>query len=901
MNLAQIQAGLVDTPRPAAPRPLLPAALGLGLGIILDNYLAPSVAFPIGIAAVALLLIPLAPRVVKPALGGLRSDHAHWLTLVFATAACLGMLRHALADRYLPASHIAHHLQSEPILTTLTGEITTTPYIKEPDPDVPLAFPRHPSTRFYLRAEAVAGVEGPLGVIGVVAVNVKSPRLDLQVGQNVTITGWLARPRGPRNPDDFDWARHLRREGIFATLTCDHGESARINASSASVSSRLERLLTAARTRLRGYLTDDAFEVDDPAAGVLSAIILGHRSAVPKAMNEAFLVTGNAHLLAASGMQVAWLALVVWTLARLFGLYYRPTAVLVAAVIISYVLIAEPRPSILRAGIVGVLSCAAAFFRGRYGSVNALSAAAIIILLIRPGDLFSAAFQFTFLATVGLLYFCPLVSERIAEFFLNRNLPTLARAFNMAPYALSLFKRDTSVGSWPRRILRWLGVATAQLFALSLAEWLLTAPLSCYLFNNFMPWGWAGTFIVSLIAIPANIVGYLMVLTRLIFPSAGVFLGPILAWTTNAMLWTVDLLAHLPGSVVNGRSPSLAWVLVCYALIAWWCYQRRRPPEAAEAVAARSLATPFRRFNFSTFRRLPPVFPRRAFSIVTPVLLLWWLLPLSWASGGRSALNVWMMAVGDGTGTVIQLPDGRTLLYDFGTRSSFDALPIVRNFLHRRGITRLDGVFISHTDFDHFSALERLASEVEFASVYINDHFERFAAEKPAPRNLLSALRNRGIPIEVSSAPRAFDEFADVQLEMLWPPPIAERRLIEDNDASTVLRMTYQGKSILLTGDITEAAMASLMSIDAPTADVLTLPHHGSVVGNTAAFINRVNPRVAVRSTGQRKALTTNGICEIVGNRLYLSTADDGCVHVRIDDGGLTVKTIGSEMSARFE
>lgn len=503
----------------------------------------------------------------------------------------------------------------------------------------------------------------------------------------------------------------------------------------------------------------------------------------------------------------------------------------------------------------------------------------VVILLFRPGDIFSAAFQFTFLATVGLLFFCPIVSRKISDFLLQRGLPRVARAFDVRSFAVSLFDLDSAPPSLRRRTFRWLGVAIAQLFALSISEWIITAPLSCYLFDNFMPWGWFGSFVIAFLAMPANIVGYLTVIARLAFPSAGVLLGPLLAFTTNIMLAVVDTLARIPGSVVSGGSPSLLWVIACYALIGLFSHRRSF---AAGRNNAQSQPETTADHTAFTSARVPTVLRRHGFRIAAALLIGWWLIPTRWVQRDRHALTVWMMAVGDGTGTLVELPDGQTLLYDFGTRSSFDVLPVARDFLRRRGINRLDAVFLSHTDFDHFSAIARLADEVAFSRVIITDHFERFAPKNSAPGRFLDAMRDKGIPIEILSAPHVFDELKSVRVEMLWPPSASLRRLTDGNDTSMVLKLTYQDRSILLTGDITEAAMAALASDPRIRAAVLALPHHGSVVDNTRAFFDAVNPSVSVRSTGQRRALTTNGIEQLVGDRGYFSTADDGCIRVTI-------------------
>ncbi len=844
MTLSELKPGRMPPVRPARPAPLLPVALGLIAGIIVDNALAQPVSLSIGLLSAA--LVAGAVRAAR--------KRAGWI-LVCAAAAGLGSLRHALADRWLPSDHVARYAQGDPSLARIRGEVVSKPLILEPDEDVPRAFSRGPKTVFVLETSAIAGRDGWIETQGLVQVSVKEPMLLLTRGQFVEMTGWLYQPRPPQNPGDYDWALQKKRDGLRAGLACDHAESVVVLRQAGGPG--FQGILDSARQRLRGYLLDDAFEEDEPGAGVMAAMVLGERSAVSREMNEAFIRTGNAHLLAASGMNVAWLALVGWTICRVVGTYYRTTAVIVALLIVSYVLIAEPRPSILRAGITGVLLCGSAFFRGRYNSVNALACAAVAILMIRPTDCFSPAFQFSFMATLGLLHFCPLVSGELARWFLGRRMHRTARAFGNIGYPLSLI--DETAGGRPARptIADWIVGLAAQLFALAISEWLLTAPLACYHFNQFAPWGWFGTFIAGFFAMPATCLGYATTLCGLVLPSSGAVLGPIFGATSRAMLSVLELMAKLPAALIDGRSPSLAWVLAVYAVIWLWGYRRGWLPW------------------------------RRAYAVAALVLIAWWLIPPRWLKADRSALVVWMLAVGDGTGTVIELPDGKVLIYDFGTRSAFDAGPLAERFLRHRGIRRIDRVFVSHADFDHLSAVEHIVTRFNVGRVIINDQFERFAPDKSSGRRFLQAMSEHTTPVEVVSGPCVFDDTGGAEVEAIWPPAENERRMLEANDSSTVLRLSYQGRSVLLTGDVSEAGLAAMLSTGDLKSDVLALPHHGSVVHDTGRFIEAVDPRVAVRSTGQHRAMTTNGIERLVGRRTYYSTADDGCIKVRIDKGGV--------------
>ncbi len=152
-------------------------------------------------------------------------------------------------------------------------------------------------------------------------------------------------------------------------------------------------------------------------------------------------------------------------------------------------------------------------------------------------------------------------------------------------------------------------------------------------------------------------------------------------------------------------------------------------------------------------------------------------------------------------------------------------------------------------------------------------------------------LKKRNIPVQVTNGCHELEGLGDFKLESIWPPPQSEWKAPTPNDSSTVLRLEYQGHSVLLTADIAEAAFAQLLSLGELKADVLALPHHGSVVANTSEFINAVDPKIAVRSTAQQRRLTTNEIERIVGKRDYLTTADDGCVLIQIRDGQLTARS----------
>jgi beta-lactamase superfamily II metal-dependent hydrolase len=104
----------------------------------------------------------------------------------------------------------------------------------------------------------------------------------------------------------------------------------------------------------------------------------------------------------------------------------------------------------------------------------------------------------------------------------------------------------------------------------------------------------------------------------------------------------------------------------------------------------------------------------------------------------------------------------------------------------------------------------------------------------------------------------------------------------------------YGGRRILLCGDIAELAERELLKRNDLQADVLVLPHHGSVVPQTRAFVNAVNPQYCIRSSSQHDVETRNGLLPLVANRGYFNTADDGAVTVTVTPRSLSVSAFKS-------
>ena len=72
-------------------------------------------------------------------------------------------------------------------------------------------------------------------------------------------------------------------------------------------------------------------------------------------------------------------------------------------------------------------------------------------------------------------------------------------------------------------------------------------------------------------------------------------------------------------------------------------------------------------------------------------------------------------------------------------------------------------------------------------------------------------------------------------------------------------------------------------------ADVLLLPHHGSVRPSSGAFFRAVDPAYFVRSSHQRMEDTTGDLPDLVGQVPVFNTADVGAVEIVLSAEGVKV------------
>ena len=798
----------------------------IGVGVCLDRWLGVGVPeFLLPVSGVCLLLWAFT-----------FSNHgSRWfgLLLLLVSVLAASCAWHHCFWRLVPADHIALQVVNRgPQPVVLRVRVTSVPEYGPLPVLEPLAtIPQGVRSRFRARVTAIRDGHDWIDSSGRLDIRAEGHLLGLRAGDALELCGTLLTPTGPMNPGQRDFRLAGRTERVFCRLDVRYPACVKVleeaGATAGSVVSDL---------RVAGLQLLDKF-VSVERGDLAGALLLGARDRVDDARVERFFHTGTIHLLAISGLHVGILAWAFFAFAR--GRRSRePILIGLMLLTILYCMITGSRPPVLRATVLIIVVCAGLILRRRVLAWNALAAAAIVLLIIRPAALFSTGAQLSFVAVATLIW-------------IGLNVSTVA--------SRPVDRLISEARPWHEQFAYSVWLRAQQLTLVSFAIWFVTLPLVMHRFHLVSPIGLALNVVLMVPVTIGLLTGFLVLLSGNVWAP----LARVVGACCDRCLWffesTVSSAHDVPYAWFWVAGPGAVWCGVFYVVLA-------------------------------VVVGVPGCRPNRLWAAV--LVLLWFSVP---AAGGLirelspadDALRCTFLCVGHGTCAVLELPDERVLLYDCG-RMGFPrtGVDIVSQYLWHRGISHLDGVVISHADADHYNALPGLVERFSVGEVLVSPFM--FDSEAPGVIVLKQRLQSANVPCRHL---RTHDvmRLGEVTMSVLHP---SENRMTgSDNANSILLEVEYQGRKILLPGDLEPPGLGVVVAEAARDVDVVMAPHHGSLRSLPERFLQWCSPEwVVVSADEDHFSAPAQAMFRTTGANV-LHTAKVGAVTVSIRQGDLSVDT----------
>lgn len=271
------------------------------------------------------------------------------------------------------------------------------------------------------------------------------------------------------------------------------------------------------------------------------------------------------------------------------------------------------------------------------------------------------------------------------------------------------------------------------------------------------------------------------------------------------------------------------------------------------------------------------LFDKRRYLLIIPIVpvVIYLLLTIS----EKEKLNVTFLDAGQGDASVVEFPDGKTMLIDTGRtgRETF-------SFLKYRGKKTIDILALSHIHPDHTGGIQYMIEHFDVRQIWNNGRM--------VLPDMLKQIKHQKLGRGDVTGGKGYKIYA------LHPYPefyaMQGNEYEAANNDSLVLRIEGDHTSFLFTGDIEEDAEENIMHLGKwLKSDVMKVPHHGGKASAYQPFIEIVSPQIAVISAGRDNPFghPHQEMLDALNEVKIFRTDIDGAVKIYETGDGLEIKT----------
>lgn len=399
-----------------------------------------------------------------------------------------------------------------------------------------------------------------------------------------------------------------------------------------------------------------------------------------------------------------------------------------------------------------------------------------------------------------------------------------------------------------------------SLLFVTLSASLCTYPVIAYFFYQLSFYG----VIVNLIVVPimSGVIGFSILAITLSYAwiKLGTFTAGIVYFILKYIEMITKLVPGLPIHIIHIKKPTILCILIYYLILF---------SAAAKRIKYRSIII---------------------ISLIIVMLTLNGSLRIN-----DNKVEVTFLDVGQGDSAVINYQN-KVWLVDGGgninsTSEHNQGYYVLLPYLYSNGITHIEGIWISHSDFDHIYGIIEVIREVSVKYIVMSAPYQTYKDE--LTQKLIEVANEKNIDIYYLAKG---DRITYNELSMTCVYPEKKISYYPNNNArSLVMQLKLNEFDILFPGDIEADQEFNLINSTCEeklSSEILKVPHHGSGTSSSDIFIDEVSPKVAIFSYGEHNKFGHPSISVV--NKYETRGIDD--YHIK-DEGAVTVTSNGKSFS----
>jgi competence protein ComEC len=477
---------------------------------------------------------------------------------------------------------------------------------------------------------------------------------ELKAGDRILMFGKLSEPFEERNPGEFDYKSYLYLHNIYKTFSVKGYDNVEI-ISHGNIGFIEQKIIYPAK--LFASKNIDYFIGGDEGA-FLKGLVTGERQDISKKVKDDFVKTGVMHVIAVSGLNVAYIILSLTLILSLFRVPRLPKTIIIILFLIFYCFFTGYPASIIRATVMGSLILISSVMQRRTNFYNIIGIATLIILIYDSKQLFDPGFILSFSAVLSMVFFY----EKFDEILLQKIL------------------------KWKIKFRKLIYNITAIVFV-TIAAQLGTLPITSHYFEKIS----FVSLLANAIVVPLSNLSLAIGFFQIALAAFSGYLSSVIAdvnfFLLSFQLRTVDFLASFKFGYIRFYKFNAVNTVGYFVLLLIFFTAKK------ETLKIR-------------------------FLLSLAVIFILFIANLNY----DNKLRITFLYVGQGDCTLIETPDGSNIMIDCGMKDfKFNSGEnTIVPYLKRKGISQIDLLILTHLHNDHIGGIESVLQNFRVKKIIDN-------------------------------------------------------------------------------------------------------------------------------------------------------------------------------------